>query len=81
MQTIKILLLLLLITLQTHANIPPQTTYNENNQPLVIEYADGTSTSSTYDAVGRVTSSTDQNGNSVSFEYDANGQQLKSVDA
>ena len=41
MQTIKTILLLLLITLQTHSNIPPQTTYNETNQPLVIEYEDG----------------------------------------
>ena len=32
MQTIKTILLLLLITLQAHSNIPPQITYNENNQ-------------------------------------------------
>jgi len=81
MQTIKTILLLLLITLQTHANIPPQTTYNENHQPLVIEYADGSTILYEYDATGRTTSTTNQNNHTTTYTYDAVGNRLSSTDA
>jgi len=56
MPKIKHLLLLLAFISSLHANTPPQTTYNENNQPLVIEYADGNTIIYEYDAAGRTTS-------------------------
>ena len=70
MQTIKTILLLLLITLQTQANTPPQTTYNENNQPLAIEYEDGSTILYEYDNRGRQTEVSYSNGISTSYEYD-----------
>ena len=76
-----ITLLLLLLTLATHANIPPQTTYNENNQPLITEYADGSTVLYEYDAAGRTTSTTDQNGNTTTYEYDAVGNRVSTTDA
>lgn len=72
MQTIKIILLLLILTLISHANIPPQTTYNENHQPLVIEYADGSTVLYEYDGTGELLSieATDEAGQSTQYGYD-----------
>jgi len=54
MQTIKIILLLLTFTLTTYANIPPQTTYNENKHLLAIEYEDGSTILYEYDGEGKL---------------------------
>ena len=69
----KQILTLLLFTLTLFANIPPQITYNENHQPLVIEYENGNTILYEYDAAGRTTSTTDQRGNTTTYEYDAVG--------
>jgi len=74
-----ITLLLLLLTLLTHANIPPQTTYNENNQPLVTEYADGSTVLYEYDAVGNITQ-IETPTQTITKTYDALNR-LKSVTA
>jgi YD repeat-containing protein len=71
MQTIKIILLLLIITLISHANIPPQTTYNDNNQPLIIEYANGDVVEFDYDSIGRQTQVTYSNGMTTNYTYDS----------
>jgi len=48
------LLLVLLFSFCTFASVPPQITYNENNQPLVVEYEDGDTITYSYDGVGKV---------------------------
>ena len=72
---------LLLFTFTLFGNIPPQITYNDQHQPIIIEYLDGTTTTSEYDAAGRVTSTTDQRGNSTTYTYDAVGNKLSQTDA
>ena len=37
------------------ANLPPQITYNENNQSLVIEYENGSVVEYSYDGIGNIT--------------------------
>jgi len=81
MQTIKTLLLLLIFTLATHANIPPQITYNDQQQPLVVEYEDGSTIVYEYDKAGRTLSTTDQNANTTIYTYDAVGNKLSQTDA
>jgi len=85
MQTIKTILLLLIITLQTYANIPPQITYNENNQPLVIEYENGSIEEYSYDNIGNLTQVEHSNSNGTvlqSFTYtlDAVGNRTQIVE-
>ena len=46
---------LLLLTLTLFGNIPPQITYNDQHQPLVVEYADGSVITYTYDEAGNIT--------------------------
>ena len=77
----QIIIALLLFTLALFGNTPPQITYNDQHQPIIIEYLDGTTTTSEYDAAGRLTSSTDQRGNTTTYTYDAVGNKLSQTDA
>ena len=51
----KYILALLLFTLTLFANISPQITYNDQHQPLVVEYEDGSIITYTYDEAGNIT--------------------------
>ncbi len=51
----QIITTLLLFTLSLFANIPPQITYNDHHQPLVIEYENGSTILYGYDEVGNIT--------------------------
>jgi len=51
----KQIITLLLLTLTLFANIPPQITYDDRHQPLVVEYEDGSVVTYTYDEAGNIT--------------------------
>jgi RHS repeat-associated protein len=51
------------------------------NRKTETVFAEGTSTTTTYDSKGQVTATTDQNGKTTWFEYDAKGQLKAVVDA
>ena len=77
----RYLLLILAFVSFLTASIPPEITYNDNHQPLVIEYEDGNTILYDYDAAGRLTSVTDQNGHTTTYTYDAVGNRLSQTDA
>ncbi len=59
-------------------------TYDKSNNMLTTKttYPDGTvtNTSNTYDAFNRLTSTTDERGNTTSYEYDARGNKVAMTD-
>ena len=46
---------LLFLTLSLSANLQTQITYNDQHQPLVVEYANGETITYTYDEAGNIT--------------------------
>ena len=72
---LRYLLLVITFSFFSFANLPLEITYNENNQPLVIEYEDGSTILYEYDAMGRLLSVENSNDDMVTFTYDRNGNQ------
>ena len=58
-----------------------QYTYDKNYNLLKTTDAEGGVSSSAYDALGRVVSATDENGNATTYTYDKNGNVLTETDA
>ena len=52
---LRYLLLVMTFSFFSFANIPPQIIYNDQQQPLVVEYEDGNTILYEYDTIGRQT--------------------------